>query len=315
MPLQSLNKHILSDYIKSNAKKMGFFDCGISKTEHLPQDAEKMEAWLTNGNNGKMSYLEKNKDKRYNPKLLVENAKSVITVLYNYYPKQKLPEANNYKISKYAYGNDYHYVIKDKLRELLNIIEVKTGSVNARVFTDSAPVLDRAWARKSKLGFIGKNTMLISRKGGSFFFIGHIIIDVELEYEEQTDPVNYCGSCTKCIDACPTNAIKNNFIDARSCISYLTIEYKGDFPNTLKSSFDNWIFGCDICQDVCPWNRFSTPNSEPLFTLNNNLTNSNNKVFKDMDKPIFNKMFKNTALERTGFKGLARNIKYVEEYG
>ncbi len=312
MPLQSLNKKSLSTLIKSNAKSLGFFDCGISKAEYLPDDAEKMEDWLSKGNHGEMSYLENNRDKRYNPSLLVDGAKSVITVLYNYYPSKKLPRTNNYNISKYAYGNDYHYIIKEKLKQLLNVIEEKTGKSNARVFTDSAPILDRAWARKSGLGFIGKNTLLINRKGGSFFFIGHIIIDVELHYEDSVDSVSYCGSCTLCIDACPTNAIKDNYVDARSCISYLTIEHRGELPQNLKGKFDDWIFGCDICQDVCPWNRFSTAHNEPLFELSEDLMNMKKPDFTELAKPDFKKLFKNSAVMRTGYKGLVRNIDFVE---
>jgi len=312
MPLQSINKQWLSDFIKTEAKSLGFLECGISKAEHLPDDAEKMEQWLSAGNNGKMTYLENNRGKRYNPSLLVEGAKSVITVLYNYYPSKKISENNNYKISKYAYGNDYHYIVKEKLGQLLATINEKTGKNTARVFTDSAPILDRAWARKSGLGFIGKNTLLINRKAGSFFFIGHIIIDLELHYEESADPISYCGSCTKCIDACPTNAIKDNYVDARSCISYLTIEYKGELPQYMKSKFNNWIFGCDICQDVCPWNRFSLPHHEPLFEPSEDLINMNSSHFDVLDKPYFNKVFKNSAVVRTGYRGLARNIDFVK---
>lgn len=310
MPIQSLNKQSLTNFIKAQAKDIGFFDCGVSKAEYLENDAQKMEHWLSIGNNGEMGYLERNKEKRYNPALLVDNAKSVITVLYNYYPSQQLPENDNFNISKYAYGTDYHYIIKDKLKELLTEIEEKTGHRDARVFVDSAPVLDRAWARKSGLGFIGKNTLLINKKGGSFFFIGHIIIDLELHYEDSNDPKNYCGTCTKCIDACPTNALKENQLDARSCISYLTIEYRGELPQNLKGKFNNWMFGCDICQDVCPWNRFSTSHNEPLFEPNEELKKMTKFQWEELDKPQFNKLFKNSAVKRTSFKGLKRNIEF-----
>ena len=312
MPIHSLNKKALSDFIKTQAKNIGFYNCGISNAGKLTKDAEKMEFWLSQGYNGEMSYLERNKEKRYNPELLVENAKSVITVLYNYYPQQRLDEDDNYKISKYAYGKDYHYIIKEKLSKLLAIIEEKTGKCNARVFVDSAPVLDRAWAHKSGLGFIGKNTLLINKKGGSFFFIGHIIIDLELHYEQDVDFNNYCGSCTKCIDACPTGALKENNVDARSCISYLTIEYKGELPQNLKGKFNNWIFGCDICQDVCPWNRFSFPHNEPLFEPVYDLQNMTKEQWRNLEKPQFNKLFKNTAIKRTGYNGLKRNIDFQE---
>ena len=311
MPIQSLQKQQISKFIITQAKEMGFFDCGISKAEHLNEDKEKMELWLSGRNNGEMSYLERNKEKRYNPQLLVENAKSVITVLYNYYPKNRLEQKDNYKISKYAYGKDYHYVIKEKLGQLLNLIQTKTGSQNARIFVDSAPVLDRAWAKKSGLGFIGKNTLLINKKGGSFFFIGHIIIDLELHYKDQPDPKSYCGSCTSCVDACPTDAIKDKYVDARSCLSYLTIEYNGPLPQDQKENFHDWIFGCYICQDVCPWNRFASPHNEPLFQPQEDLLKMNKASWKEMDKTLFNKLFKGSAVQRTRYKGLRRNIDFL----
>jgi len=312
MPLKSLNKQSLTNYIKNQAHELGFFDCGISKAEYLTNDAKMMESWLAQGNHGNMSYLERNKDKRYNPELLVENSKSVISVLYNYYPDKEINEIDNYKISKYAHGKDYHYVIKQKLGKLLKLIEEKAGKRTARVFVDSAPILDRAWAHKSGLGFIGKNTLLINKKGGSFFFIGQIVIDLELSYENNTDPKSYCGTCTKCIDACPTNAIKENYVDARSCISYLTIEYKGELPNSLKSKFSNWIFGCDICQDVCPWNKFASPHDEPLFEPDESLQNMTRTQWNELDKIQFKSMFKDSPVQRTGFKGLKRNIEFLQ---
>lgn len=312
MPTLSIGKQELSDLIKSHAISAGFFDCGISRAEYLDNDSLKMEEWLSQGYNGEMGYLERNKEKRYNPNLLVENAKSVITVLYNYYPSINLSNKDDFKISKYAYGKDYHFVIKEKLYAILNTIKEKTGNRNARVFVDSAPVLDRAWARKSGLGFIGKNTLLINKKGGSYFFIGHIIIDLELEYETEVNPRNYCGSCTKCINACPTNAIKENFVDARSCISYLTIEHRSELPTTLKEKFNNWIFGCDICQDVCPWNRFSSPHNEPLFEPSESLTNMKKSDWIEMEKPKFSELFINSAVQRTGYSGLKRNIEFLK---
>ncbi|MAE08421.1 MAG: tRNA epoxyqueuosine(34) reductase QueG [Bacteroidetes bacterium] len=312
MPQHSLSKQYLSSLIKTQAKSDGFFDCGISKAEYLKDDATNMEEWLSQGYNGEMGYLKRNKEKRYNPVLLVENAKSVITVLYNYYSRQNLSKTDNYKISRYAYGEDYHYVIKDKLHKLLGTIKEKVGNCNARVFVDSAPVLDRAWARRSGLGFVGKNTLIINKKGGSFFFIGHIIIDLELQYENDVDPLTYCGSCTKCIDACPTSAIKENYVDARSCLSYLTIEYTGELPMELKDRFNDWVFGCDICQDVCPWNRFSSPHEEPLFEPSENLLNMRKPQWKEMGKPEFNNLFKNSAVQRTGYFGLKRNIDFLK---
>ena len=304
-----MNKFQLTELIKKEARKIGFFACGISKVQQLAEDEARMEAWLSESMHGNMSYLEKNKAKRYDPSKLVEGAKSVITVLFNYFPEKKLPENENYKISKYAYGKDYHYIIKEKLAILLSSIEDKTGKRIARIFVDSAPVLDRAWAHKSGLGFIGKNNMLINRKGGSFYFIGHIICDLELIYDE-TDNKNYCGRCTKCIDACPTQALLPFKLDATQCISYLTIEYRDEIPKQYKGKFNNWIFGCDICQDVCPWNKFSVPHNEPLFKLSDSLMNMKKDDWDLLDKTKFKLLFKNSAIQRTGFKELKRNILY-----
>ena len=303
----------LSESIKLNAIQLGFLACGISKAAHLAEAEQKMEKWLADGKHGEMAYLERNREKRYNPVLLVEEAKSVITVLYNYYPKERLETSDNFQISKYAYGKDYHYIIKEKLGLLLEKIEATTGKRKARLFVDSAPVLDRSWAQKSGLGFIGKNTLLINRKTGSFFFIGHIILDLELDYEE-SDPANYCGSCTECIDACPTGALEAFEVDARKCISYLTIEYRENaLPEDLKGKFNNWIFGCDICQDVCPWNRFSKSHNEVLFGLTRDLKTMRKVDWDQLDKPKFKQIFKGTAVERTGFKGLKRNIDFLKD--
>ena len=271
-----------------------------------------MEAWLAKGMHGNMHYLEKNKEKRYNPSKLVDNARSVITVLYNYYPNEKLPENDNYKLSKYAYGKDYHYIIKEKLRALLAAVEEKTGRRTARIFVDSAPVLDRAWARQSGLGFIGKNTMLINNKMGSFFFIGHIIIDLELDYDNP-ETGNYCGTCTLCIDACPTQALQPFQLDARKCISYITIENRDKIPEDFRGKMNNWIFGCDICQDICPWNRFSIPHTEPLFEPSEALASMKKVNWESLDKSQFKTLFKNSAVERAGFNGLKRNIDFVAE--
>ena len=313
MVLNNLAKSSIVEFIKEKSKGLGFFDCGISKAEFLEKDAERVEKWLEEGKNAEMGYMERNKEKRYNPSLLVEDAKSVITVLYNYYPAKKLPEKNNFKISKYAYGKDYHFVVKEKLFALLKEIENKTGKRKARVFIDSAPVLDRAWAARSGLGFIGKNTMLINKKGGSFFFIGHIILDLELDYQT-IDEKNYCGTCTACIDACPTNAITPFMVDANKCISYLTIENRGKIPEKFKGKFEDWIFGCDICQDVCPWNKnFSKPHNEPAFEPKPELFEMTKEKWQNLDKPQFKKLFKGTPLERTGYKGLMRNIRFVSE--
>ena len=302
-----------SSFVKKEAGKLGFFDCGISKAARLDDDELRMERWLDEGMQGEMSYLERNKEKRYNPAKLVKDAKSVISVLFAYSPKEKLPETNNYKISTYAYGVDYHRVVKDKLYQLLHIIEEKTRKRNARIFVDSAPVLDRAWAHKSGLGFIGKNTMLINRKGGSFFFIGHIIIDLELEYDQNVAEKNFCGSCTLCIDTCPTKALEPFQLDARKCISYLTIENKKNIPVEFKNKFNNWIFGCDICQEVCPWNRKPEIHHEPLFRLTEELIAMRKNDWQSLSKKQFDKLFKSSAVKRVGFEGLKRNIRYLEE--
>jgi len=302
----------LSLFIKNEASALGFFDCGISRAKFLKEDSERVEQWIENGHHASMSYMERNREKRYNPALLVEEAKSVITVLYNYYPKTKLTEENNFKISKYAYGKDYHFIIKEKLNRLLKKIEEKTGERIARVFVDSAPVLDRAWATQSGLGFIGKNTLLINKKGGSFFFIGQIIIDLKLEYNKNPDFTNSCGNCTACIDACPTEAIKPFEVDARKCISFLTIENRDEIAEKFKGKMNDWIFGCDICQDVCPWNiRFAKPHDEPLFNPSEQLLTMCKPDWENLDKPTFKKLFKNTPFERTGYKGLMRNIEFA----
>ncbi len=302
-----------SSFIKEKARLLGFFECGISKASHLIDDELRMEKWLDEGMHGEMSYLERNKEKRYNSTKLVEGTKSIISVLYPYAPEHKLPETDNYKISSYAYGVNYHGVVKDKLFQLLHIIEEITGKRSSRIFVDSAPVLDRAWAHKSGLGFIGKNTMLINRKGGSFFFIGHIFIDLELEYDQNVAEKNFCGSCILCIEACPTEALEPFKLDARKCISYLTIENKKDIPVEFKSKFNHWIFGCDICQDVCPWNRNSKIHQEPLFKLTEELIAMRKSNWQNLSEEQFNKLFENSAVKRAGYEGLKRNIKYLEE--
>jgi len=301
----------LSEFIKTEALTLGFFDCGFSPARHLPNDEKRMEIWLSEGKNAAMDYLERNREKRYNPNLLVEGAKTIITVLFNYYPSVKLEETDNFKISKYAYGKDYHYIIKDKLKTLLLKIEQKTGERSARIFVDSAPVLDKAWARESGLGYIGKNTTLINKNGGSFFFIGHIIIDIKIENEIKA-VANSCGTCTKCIQACLTDALEPFKLDANKCISYLTIENKGDIPETFMGKFEDYIFGCDICMDVCPWNRFSAPNNLILLQPSEDLRKMRKKDWKNLSQETFKALFKGTAVERTGFKGLKRNIDFVK---
>lgn len=295
------------------AKQAGFDACGLSAAKRLNDQAVLMESWLGQGHQGEMSYLERNREKRYDPTLLVEGARTVISVLMNYYPATKLPDTQSYKVSKYAHGRDYHPVIREKLRQLLLLITERTGPVNARVFTDSAPVLDRAWAQKSGLGFIGKNTCLIHPRRGSFLFIGHIITTLEIA-SNPVEVTDYCGTCRRCIDACPTGALVDaHVLDARKCISYLTIEHRGDLPAGLKPDFDNWIFGCDICQDVCPWNSFSVAHNEPAFEAGSKLAHMTKRDWEQMDEQLFDELFADSAVQRTGFKGLKRNIDFLKE--
>ena len=295
--------------IKEKALELGFLSCGISKAGFLETEAPRLEDWLKKGHQGKMSYMENHFDKRLNPALLVDGAKSVISVLLNYFPKQDLFSNKEFKISKYAYGRDYHFVIKEKLDLLLKeIINIK-GNVNARIFTDSAPVLEKAWAEKSGLGWIGKNANLISAKVGSFYFIGEIILDVELDYDGFA--TDHCGTCTRCLDACPTEAIiKPYVVDGSKCISYLTIELKDELiPTNFAGKMDDWIFGCDICQDVCPWNRFALPTTELLFDCNSGIAEYD---FNQLTVEAFNILFKFTPIKRTKFSGLKRNINFIK---
>ena len=284
--------------------------CGISKAGFLEDEAPRLENWLNNNRNGQMAYMENHFDKRLNPKLLVDDAKCVISLLLNYYP-EKLQNSDSFKISKYAYGEDYHFVIKDKLKEFLFSIQSSIGEVSGRAFVDSAPVLDRAWAAKSGLGWIGKNSNLITQKVGSFYFIAELIIDLELEYDNAT--TDHCGTCTACIDACPTDAIVAPYIvDGSKCISYFTIELKENIPPEMKGRFDDWAFGCDICQDVCPWNKFSNSHSEPLFDSNPEVLSMSKKDWIDITEETFRAVFKNSPIKRAKFNGLKRNIEFLK---
>ena len=305
-----MNPQKLSRFIKEKASELGFLSCGIAKVEFLEKEAKQLEAWLKNNFHGKMLYMENHFDKRVNPALLVDQAKSVITVLLNYFPEEDLFKNGLMKISKYAYGNDYHEVIKDKLDRLLEAIEEIIGEkLSARCFTDSAPVLDKAWAQRAGLGWVGKHSNLLSKKVGSFFFIGEIIIDLDLEYDHPV--TDHCGSCTKCIDACPTEAIvKPYVVDGSKCISYLTIELKDELmPKEFKGKMDQWIFGCDVCQDVCPWNRFSLPHQEPDFQPIKELNGIN---LSDLSQETFNTLFRHSPIKRTKLKGLQRNINFLK---
>jgi epoxyqueuosine reductase len=296
--------------IKTEANRLGFSFCGISVAGFLEEEAPRLEKWLKQKMYGKMHYMENHFDKRLDPRLLVDGAQSVISLLFNYYPGKQQSE-DSFKISKYAYGEDYHFVIKDKLKNIVHFIEENIGEVNARVFVDSAPVLDRAWAKKSGLGWIGKNGMLINQKQGSFFFLAEIILDLELEYDKPT--LDHCGTCIACVDACPTGAIlPNKVVDGSKCISYFTIELKDEIlPKEVKGKFNDWVFGCDICQDVCPWNRFSLAHQEPRFTPNDKLLNFSRNEWEELTEEIYQEIFKKSAVKRAKYKGLKRNINFL----
>ena len=305
-----INLHKNTAFIKSEAKRLGFLSCGISKAEYLEEEAPRLEAYLNRNFNGQMQYMENHFDKRLNPTLLVDDAKSVISLLLNYYPEEQQIE-DTYKISKYAYGQDYHFVIKEKLKELLHSIQTEIGDVSGRAFVDSAPVLDKAWAAKSGLGWMGKSSNLITKKVGSFYFIAELIIDLDLEYDHAV--TNHCGSCTACIDACPTEAIVAPYVvDGSKCISYFTIELKEAIPMEMKGKMDDWAFGCDVCQDVCPWNRFSKPHNEPLFNPNADLLSFSKKDWEEITAETFSKVFKNSAVKRTKLIGFERNIRFLK---
>lgn len=298
--------------IKAEALRLGFMQCGIAKADFLEEEAPRLERWLNNNHHGEMGYMENHFDKRLDPRLLVDDAKSVISLTLNYFPEEHQSDPEAPKISKYAYGTDYHLVIKDKLFQLLNFISEEIGEVSGRAFVDSAPVMDRAWAKRAGIGWIGKNSNLINKKSGSFFFLAELIVDLQLEYDHpfQTD---HCGTCTKCIDACPTDAILSPFIiDAKKCISYLTIELREEIPQSFNDKMENWMFGCDICQDVCPWNRFAVPHSEPRFQPNENLLKMKREDWLDITEEVFRTIFKNSAVKRTKFKGLTRNIDFIK---
>lgn len=305
-------KQQYSQFIKNQAKRLGFLGCGIAKAEFLEEEAPRLEQWLQNGFQGEMQYMENHFDKRLDPTLLVDGAKSVISLSYNYFPEEH-QVADSYKISKYAYGQDYHHVIKDKLRELLQVINDEIGEVSGRCFVDSAPVLERAWAEKSGLGWNGKHSLLIQKQQGSFFFLAELILDVELAYDHPFT-TDHCGSCTKCIDACPTEAIlPNNTVDGSKCISYLTIELRDAIPASFTDKTADWMFGCDICQDVCPWNRFSKPHAEPLFSPNHELLQMAKGDWEELTQETFRKVFKKSAVKRTKFTGLQRNITFLQK--
>ena len=305
------SKVYFAQLIKQKSNDLGFFYCGISKATFLETEAHQLDQWLKEKRNGKMAYMENHFDKRLDPRLLVDNAKSVVSLALNYFPENIQKDTLAPKISKYAYGEDYHYVIKNKLKQLVEFIHEEIGEVGGRVFVDSAPVMDKAWAKKSGMGWMGKNTNIIHPKHGSFFFIAELILDLELQ---EDGPIkDYCGTCTRCIDACPTDALNTPYkIDGSKCISYLTIELKDAIiPSEFHGKMDNWAFGCDICQDVCPWNRFSKPTNEPKFNPHSDLLSMSKNDWQELTQEIFKELFKNSAIKRTKHEGLKRNINFL----
>lgn len=306
-----MSKSYNTQLIKAEAHRLGFSFVGFSKADFLEEEAPRLEKWLKDKQHGEMSYMENNFDKRLDPRLLVEGSKSVISLLYNYHSNQVQSDSSAPKISTYAYGEDYHFVVKRKLKSLLYFIQEKIGEVDARVFVDSAPVLDRAWAKKAGLGWIGKNANLINKNQGSYFFIAEIILDLDLAYDSPVQ--DYCGTCTKCIDACPTDAIIQPYVvDGSKCISYFTIELKEAIPQEVKGKMDNWMFGCDICQKVCPWNSFSLQHNEPAFNPHPDLLSLTKGDWEDLQEDIFKELFRKSAVKRTKFEGLKRNITFLK---
>jgi epoxyqueuosine reductase len=301
-----------SKLIKEEAQRLGFMSCGIAKADFLADEAPRLTQWLKNNAHGEMAYMENHFDKRLDPRLLVDGAKSVVSLTLNYFTDKVQADPKAPKISKYAYGTDYHHVIKEKLQALMSFIRENIGEVDGRCFVDSAPVMDKAWAQKAGLGWRGKNSNLISKQVGSFFFLAELIIDLDLEYDTPF-PTDHCGSCTRCIDACPTNAIVAPYVvDGSKCISYLTIELKDAIPTAFKGQMDNWMFGCDICQDVCPWNRFSTPHQEPAFEPKESLLELSKAELMDITDEVFKRVFKNSPIKRTKYSGLKRNIDFLQ---
>ena len=304
------NKKHYTELIKNEAKRLGFISCGISRAEFLEDEAPRLEKWLKMKMNGEMKYMENYFEKRLDPRKLVDDAKSIISLTYNYYPED-LQNKEAPKVSKYAYGMDYHYVIKEKLNFFLTFIKDKIGNVHGRAFVDSAPILEKAWAAKSGIGWVGKNSNLITKQVGSFYFLAELIVDLDLDYDRIES--DHCGQCTACIDSCPTQAITQPYVvDGSKCISYFTIELKENIPKEFKGKFDDWVFGCDVCQDVCPWNKFSKSHKEPLFQSSSELMKMSRDEWNEITEETFNKIFKNSAVKRTGYKGLTRNLNFIK---
>ena len=296
--------------IKEESKNLGFFFCGISKARFLEQEARDLEQWLRKGYHGEMTYMENHFDLRVNPERLFPGAKSVVSLALNYFPSAENKMPGKAKVSKYAWGEDYHRVIRKKKKKLLRFLKEEIGEIQGRGFVDSAPVMDKVWAKNSGLGWVGKNTNLINPRAGSFFFLAELVLDIPLVYD---GPIkDYCGTCTRCIDACPTDALTEPYkIDARKCISYLTIELKGEIDNRFKGKMEDWVFGCDICQDVCPWNRFSKTHTEPQFNPLSDILNGRETYWLEISDELFGKKFGKTALKRSGLKGMKRNAAFL----
>ncbi len=295
----------------TKAQELGFIACGVAKARYLEEEAPRLEAWLKQGFHGKMGYMTNHFDMRLNPTKLVPGAKSVVVLAYNYFPEKDLTGQTGYKIAKYAYGQDYHHVIKGKLRELMHSLQTEIGAIEGRAFVDSAPVMERQWAQLAGLGWLGKNSLLLNKQKGSFFFLAELILDLEMEPDRPLAK-DFCGTCTRCIDACPTEAIVDSgVVDASKCISYLTIELKEALPNGFQDNMKDWVFGCDVCQDVCPWNRFSRPHTEPLFQPHPDLQDMTKQDWQEITREVFNKLFRKSAVKRAKYEGLQRNIRYV----
>ena len=307
------NHKTITHQIREEATRLGFSFVGIARAERLDEEALRLETWLNSGFHGQMHYMANHFEKRVDPRQLVDGAKSVICLLYNYYTDKEPADKEAPKISKYAYGKDYHYVIKQKLKDLLAFIQEQAGQINGRCFVDSAPVMERDWAKRAGIGWTGKNTLLIHPKAGSYFFLAEIILDLELAYDQPMK--DYCGTCTRCIEACPTAAIspEGYWVDGSKCISYFTIELKEAIPEIHRGEFENWMFGCDICQEVCPWNRFSKPHEEPAFEPHPQLLEMRKQDWEEITEEVFREIFRKSAVKRAKYAGLKRNIAFLKE--
>ncbi len=307
-----MNKFLHTNLIRQEALRLGFDFVGMARAEQMQEEARRLEDWLNQGKHGQMGYMANHFDKRTDPRKLVEGAKSVVSLMFNYYSPERQSDPEAPKISRYAYGEDYHFVLKRKLKDLLGFIRENIGEVAGRCFVDSAPVLERDWARRSGIGWMGKNTMLIHPKAGSWYFLAELILDLDLVYDQPIQ--DYCGTCTRCIDACPTGAIAQDgyIVDGGKCISYFTIELRDAIPEDYRGQFENWMFGCDICQEVCPWNRFSSPHQEPAFQPAEKLLNMKKPDWVELTEEVFRELFRRSPVKRAGYAGLKRNIGFLD---